>query len=516
MSRNRADGKRRSGMNANVHKMHTYMNRSMKVPQNGRIRIFLVILLIAAAGRNVLSFVVDAVTPSKAERTANLIKKESKRELREEKKRRQKAKAAAHSKQLGEKTVQKVKPIPFEYSDLLITIANTPPTLTTALDTVQWKGRSIIRYFSLDTALQNYGKKQFKIHHPNHGAMVVLQPQSGRVLALIDYSNPKEPIFREKLYLNADIPAASIIKTVTAAAVIEKNGMTPEYDLPIMGNGHTLYKTQVASNYRPTYKLTFSEAYSFSVNPIFGRLGIYYAGINTLNEYAQKFGFNDTVPFELPVAISRFTPAPESDTFAIAELASGYNKRTTLSPILGALIAGGITNKGTVNRPTIIDSVVDIQSGEKIFVNAARPWRVLMSPRGAATLTSIMRVTTQKGTARKGFAKIKGTSAFAAFQHGGKTGNINTDTAVIKGRAEWFVGFLKDSTKSDEDLACAVVQIHGATWNIHSSYLGAEMLSTGIKNIQNQKKKLLEASVLSRDSTKTSTVSKPIEQPTKK
>ncbi len=512
MKKGRSDRSRRIGMAASVHKMHTYMNKSMKVPQKGRIRIFLVVLLIAAAGRNVLSYVADALTPSKEEKIAAMIKKQSKKELREEKKRKQKAKAAAHVKQSPTKV--KAKAIPFEYSDLMTTIAEHLPTLTAESDTVQWKNHTLIRYFSLDTALQNVGNKLMKQNHPNQGAMVVLQPKTGRVLALVSYNNPKVPKFRDNLFINADIPAASIFKTITAAAAIEKNAISPEYEFPISGNAHTLYKNQIASDYKPSYKMTFSQAYSFSVNPIFGRMGIYYTGINTLQEYAQKFGFNDTIPFELPVGISKFTAAPLADTFAIAELASGYNKRTTLSPLLGALIAGGITQGGKVTRPTIVDSVIDIQTGTKIYENESLPWRVLMTAKGAATLKTVMQATTATGTARKGFAKVKGSSAFDSFQHGGKTGNINTDPAIVKGRAEWFVGFLRDTTKSDEDLACAIVQIHGQTWNIHSSYLGAEMLSAGIKGIQKAKEKPIEVVKTASDSAKADsgrTASKPKE-----
>lgn len=490
MTKNRSNSRRRTGMSANVHRMHTYMNRSIKVPQKGKVRIFLVILLIAAAGKNVLSFVAEAVAPTPEQKLAAMIKKATKRELREQKERERLARAGVHVDQLPVSTKAKG----LTYEELLISMAQFPPTLQAEKDTVQWKNHQIIRYFTLDTALQAIGNSLMKKNHPKAAAMVVLQPQTGRILSLTSFNNPKEEEqFGENLFFKANLPAASIFKTVTAAAAIEKNALTPDYVFPLNGNAHTLYKNQIVKDIKASYTLTFADAYAYSVNPIFGRLGLYYAGINTLQEYAQKFGFNDSIPFELPIEISRFTP--ETDTFAIAELASGYNKKTTMSPMLGALIAGGIANGGRVYRPTIVDSVVELVGGKKVYEAEPQPWRVLMSEKGAAALKGMMQVTTAKGTARKGFATIKGMRVFDQFQHGGKTGNINTDPKIVKGRVEWFIGFLKDPNLSDENLSCAVLQLHGNIWNVHSSFLAGEMLRFGVKGIQEKKKELASPKV---------------------
>jgi len=510
MKKSRSFQDRRSGLSANVHRMHTYMNRAIKVPQKGKIRVFLVMLFIIAAGKNVLSFVLDSVTPTREEQLANMAKKESKRAEKEEKRKLKKAKLF-HVNQLPKSNKAKG----LSYTELQLSIVEHPPTFSQSCDTVQWKNGQIIRYYSLDTNLQKIGNKLMKTNHPKHAGMVVLQPRSGRVLALISYNNPKDQKFTDNIFLNAQLPAASIFKTITAAAAIEKSAMSGNVVMPITGNPHTLYKNQIAKNLRASYTMTFSDAFAYSVNPIFGRIGLYYSGIGSLQEYANKFGFNDTIPFELPVGISSFKP--ETDTFAIAELASGYNKKTTLSPILGALIAGGIAHGGKVIRPTLVDSVKELATGNKIYEMEQRPWRVIMSEKGAATLKGLMQATTAKGTARKGFATIKGTRAFDSFQHGGKTGNINADGNTVKGRIEWFIGFLKNPELADEDLSCAIVQVHGATWNVHSSYLAGEMLRHGIKGIQERKKEILEekkaiadSSSVQKDSTKSTVTQKPI------
>ena len=91
MRKGRSFQDRRSGLSANVHRMHTYMNRAIKVPQKGKVRVFLVMLLIIAAGKNVLSFVLDSVTPTREEQLAAMAKKESKRAEKEEKRKLKKS-----------------------------------------------------------------------------------------------------------------------------------------------------------------------------------------------------------------------------------------------------------------------------------------------------------------------------------------------------------------------------------------------------------------------------------------
>lgn len=445
---------------------HIHRNSPQKKGGKGRIRLFLLAIVLVVGGklfwdkyenREMVEEVEEIVVSTSGDTTKVVEKKPVK------------------------KTV--FKPKQLEFSDVKKMLTEEYPTLKASVDTVTWKRRKYIRYLSLDTSLQRSGEIYMKRYHPKYGAVVVLQPRTGRVLSLISYNNPEEPKVSDNLYANAEFPAASIFKTVTAAAVIEKQGMDKGTLLKTNGKNHTLYKAQLKKELEPFRQVTLGQAYAGSYNPVFGRLGIYYAGMTTLGGYAQKFGFNDPVPFELPVQISQYG-TPE-DTFSLAEVASGFNQKTTLSPILGALISGAVSNKGRMIRPTLVDSIVDLKTGTNVFTRNAKAWRIVMGENGADELRSLMNDVTQYGTARKSFKTIKNSSSLKAFEHGGKTGSVDRDGV---GRVEWFVGFLKDTSKIDEDLACGVFTVHGQYWTVHSSYIGAEMMRKGIASIQKQKK----------------------------
>ncbi len=150
-------------------------------------------------------------------------------------------------------------------------------------------------------------------------------------------------------------------------------------------------------------------------------------------------------------------------------------------------MAGAVSNDGKMIRPTLVDSIVDLSTGVKVYARSAQAWRIVMGERGANELRSIMQGVTQYGTARGSFQTIRDTRSVSGFIHGGKTGNVNRDGF---GRTEWFVGFLKDTTSIDEDIACGVFTVHGAYWNVRSSYVAAELLLKGIRSIKSQKEEL--------------------------
>ncbi len=438
------------------------------IPEKGRIRILLLLILLFFGGKASVNYFREMASGEQPTTSEHKDADSS---------------AVDNKKKTNTVVKKKVfKPKLLEYSDVKKMLADKVPTLKAAVDTVVWKRRPVVRYFSIDTVLQKAGETYMKRYHPKYGAAAILQPRTGRVVSLISYNNPEEPKIADDLYANAEFPAASIFKTVTAAAVIEKSGLSKGSLLETSGKNHTLYKTQLVKELKTSRKITLGESYAYSINPVFGRLGIYQSGANTLNSYAQKFGFNDPIPFELPVQISQFSP-PE-DSFSLAEVASGFNQKTTLSPILGAVIAGSISNKGRMIRPTLVDSMVDLKSGAKVYSTTLKAWRIVMGENGASELKSLMEDVTNYGTARKSFSTIKKTSSLDNFTHGGKTGSVDRDGV---GRVEWFVGFLKDSTKIDEDLACGVFAVHGKFWTVHSSFIGGEMMRKGIRAVQKRK-----------------------------
>lgn len=365
------------------------------------------------------------------------------------------------------------------------------PDLHASIDTLDIKGKQSIVYFSLDTTLQDAIARLFLQYHPKYGAAVAIDPATGRILGLVDYTHPDEPSRGEHLYLQSWYPSASIFKIITAAGAIELGRFTAESKIRIIGRNHTLYRSQLVDNPGSFREIPLEEAYALSVNPAFGRLGIYVLGASGLQTYIDRFGFNTPIPFELENQASR--AAVIDSPFALAELASGFNKRTCISPLFGALLASAIVEKGRIPIPTIVDSVVDFVSGKKMYAADHETWRTALGERSAAEVRYLMTKVAQYGTARRSYASIRRSASFEDMEYGGKTGTIDKDSV---GRIDWYVGFARNQRDLSMGIAFGIVTVHGAFWTVHSSLIGSEISRIYLRSAQHARKEAAAAASL--------------------
>jgi cell division protein FtsI/penicillin-binding protein 2 len=352
------------------------------------------------------------------------------------------------------------------------------PNFLSSTDTVFWGRKPVVMHFSIDTVLQRHVMRLYQRYHPKYGAFTAIEPTTGRVLALVSYTNEAEPSLGDDLYARAIFPSASVFKVITAAGAIDKAGLTSQSPLRTAGSNHTLYRSQLVQNLRYAKEVPLEEAFAFSINPVFARIGIYLLGQTGVMEYAQKFGFGDTIPFELDTDRPR-TYEPDS-MFALAEQASGFNRQTVISPLFGALIASTATNHGSMPVPTLVDSVTDAKTGEVIYKRTSAIWRTPIKRRTAEELASMMTETARYGTARKPFNVLRRSNRFSTVDFGGKTGNVENNL----GRIDWYVGFARHRLDPERQLAVGAVSIHGAYWTVHSSYLAASAMERRFDTIE--------------------------------
>jgi penicillin-binding protein A len=286
------------------------------------------------------------------------------------------------------------------------------------------------------------------------GAVVALDPRTGAVLAMTTFprydpnqlsSHNPEAIRRnwERLVKDENgpllnraagalYPPGSTFKVVTAAAALE-NGVTMSEELPFggasCGDG----------------SLTLTEALEISCNTTFAGLGIR-LGSQKLAAEAEKFGFNQPSPYELPAATSVI---PErQDVPATAQSAIGQ-RDVRVSPLQMASVAATIANGGRRMAPFVGQEVVSdkgkvVKRFEGDDLGQAIPERV------AGDLTDMMRQVVESGTGTA--AKIPG------LQVAGKTGTAQH----AQGRPPhaWFIGF---TSSGDRAIAVAVVVENGGS-----------------------------------------------------
>ena len=177
---------------------------------------------------------------------------------------------------------------------------------------------------TLDPKLQKYIGRLLRQSRTVQAAVVVLNPYDGRILAMTSRDTEGNS---DNICLKADFPAASLFKIISAAAALEAAEFTLDKALFYQGSKHTLYKYQLKESKVPySVQTNFRRAFATSNNCVFGKIGIFVLGQKIITEYAEKFFFNRPIPFDLPVAESSIE-VPEDD-FGLAEIASGFNKRT--------------------------------------------------------------------------------------------------------------------------------------------------------------------------------------------
>lgn len=333
------------------------------------------------------------------------------------------------------------------------------------------EGAPLFAKTSIDADLQTYVATLLGKSKTLQAAVVVLEPDDGRILSMVSY-DPEGRNPSSNLCLDATFPAASLFKIVSAAAAVEACGFYPDRSMAFEGGKYTLYKRQLKpKNGRYVTKTTFRRAFAGSVNPVFGRIGIYVLGKDHLETYSDRFMFNKTIPFDFPLPMSQIE-VPEDD-FGLAEIASGFNKRTLMSPLHAALVTSSIVNEGKMMNPWMIRSVVN-SDGKVLYrtthASIARP----VTEETARIMRILMEDTVKYGTCRRAFRPMLGKKAFKGMTFGAKTGTINDKTDTF--RLDWTVAYALPKKGSD-GICIAVLAVHGEKLGIRAKDLTRYIMS---------------------------------------
>lgn len=126
--------------------------------------------------------------------------------------------------------------------------------------------------YTIDSRLQDKAETLLKSYKPDFGAIVVMDAQTGRILALTSFD--KDSTFDKSLALMANSPAASIFKVITATAAVDHAKVNPDHIIKFNGGNYTLYKKNVMTDKinRWTRRITFRDAFARSINTAFGRI----------------------------------------------------------------------------------------------------------------------------------------------------------------------------------------------------------------------------------------------------
>ncbi len=320
------------------------------------------------------------------------------------------------------------------------------------------KGTYVVRQgdkdepLTLDAPLQDALVSLLRSYQTPYGAVVAMDPATGRVLAMAEHSE-KDPAMRG-LPTKAIFPAASIFKIVTASALLEL-GLSPEQTECFHGGKRRLSEKLLQSSGRDSRCLTLAAAMGASANVIFARLTHKHLTPEKLRQAAEAFGFNRPLPFEVPADTS--LAAIPATPFELASTGAGFGD-VYLSPLHGAAMVAVAANRGEWRPPVLL---------EKDVAASATAGRRVISPEHAQALTRMLEETVTTGTARRIFRE----RGFRVRGAVGKTGTL-ADRNPFRDYS-WFVGF---APKDDPRVAVAAVVVNDPKWRIRGSYLGREAM----------------------------------------
>lgn len=289
------------------------------------------------------------------------------------------------------------------------------------------------------------------------GAVVALDPKTGAVLAMVsspgyqpgeideqgaalikDSSNPLLNRATQGQY-----PPGSTFKTVTAAAALEtgQRQANSQFRCP---SGYVVEGFVIACKGVPpgVRDYDFARAYAWSVNANFAELAVQ-VGAPEMVRIARRFGFEEDVPFDIPLAQSHLLRKGESfNNVLLANTGFGQGQ-LSVTPMQMALVAATVANNGVLMEPYLVQEV-RTPAGEVVVRREPKQIRQVIRPETAATLRGFM-VT----AVREGFS---GAAAIPGIEVGGKTGTAETGSG--ESTHAWFTSI---APANDARVAVAVV-----------------------------------------------------------
>ena len=320
--------------------------------------------------------------------------------------------------------------------------------------------------YTVDPVLQASVEEVFRAHKPPFGAFVALDPKTGRILALAEYSRDKSET--GGIWNRSTYPAASVFKIITAACALEKGVLHYDSSVSFKGNQYRLGPSKIHKTSKWEHQTQFDDALGKSNNVVFGRVASQLVGSETLRQYSSAFGFNQPLPFDFPVDPSKAVIPDES--YELARCGAGFGE-VTLNPLHGALIAAAIANGGIMMRPYLIEQVRG-EEGEILYEGRAAAWAQPISAKTAQDLNRMMRRTVEDGTASRTFQRY-GKDLLNKVTVSGKTGSLSGDNPP--GLYDWFVVFAE---AEDPQVAFSAMAINYHRYKFRGAFIAQEALKT--------------------------------------
>lgn len=221
-------------------------------------------------------------------------------------------------------------------------------------------------YLTLDRTLQIVAcgllEETVKEHQADSGALVVLEPSTGKVLAMCGspdfYPEEYGTVDDLGVYVNPTIftpyEPGSIFKPLTMAAAIDTGAVTPNstyYDTGSLDVGWVRPIKNAADGVFGT--VTMIQALEESVNTAMVWV-MRQLGQGRFKEYVEKFGFGKLTGIELNTEVAGTIASLENSAEVYSATAS-YGQGITVTPLQIAAAYAALANDGKYMKPYIVE-----------------------------------------------------------------------------------------------------------------------------------------------------------------
>ena len=329
---------------------------------------------------------------------------------------------------------------------------------------------------TLDYQIQ---KTAYDAMEERKGAVVVLKPATGEVLALVSkpdfdpnllVARTSREIIEElstdknRPFLNRAIqskyPPASTFKLITAIAGLETEKTFPGKTYHCSGK-YTLkgYRDHDFYCYRVHGTLNLYQAIAESCSVYFYQLG-YAIGPTSILKYARHFGLDERTGIDIPGEIDGFIPTKrwklktfgqpwfDGDTINLS-IGQGF---LGVTPLGMANFIAGIVNNGLMFKPRMVRQILSPDNRKVLESFESDTLREIpLSPLTLKTIKEGMRMSVTTGTS----IRLSGLTVPVA----GKTGTAQTRSERLDKKTQhaWFVGFGPYGGTPEDSVVIAVI-----------------------------------------------------------
>lgn len=272
-----------------------------------------------------------------------------------------------------------------------------------------------IQYFACDRLRAAVAK-----HDADGGSVVVLEPQTGKVLAMCGWPDFEPSAYNEVASIDAfNNPAifnayepGSIFKTMTIAAALDTGAIEPtttfEDTGSVMVDG---WPKPIGNAEGKTYGVVdMTVALEESINT-----GMVFAmrrtGMDKFVEYVKNFGFGEHTGIELKTEAPGNVTSLDVGEEVYAATAS-FGQGITVTPLQMAAAYGAIANDGVLMRPYVVEDVVNPDGTRE--TRLPQEVRRVIQPRTARLVGAMLVSVVENGHGKR--AGVPG------YYIGGKTG----------------------------------------------------------------------------------------------